>query len=92
MGAPALGRDQIGLVHVNDGPREPAGDPLFEGRFARLPVGAGAFPLAEFAAAVDRTGYRGFVSTEVLSSDLRRLPPEDGARTLIESLRAGWPG
>lgn len=88
----SLGGDQIGLLHVNDGPRERGSDATFDGRFRRVPVGAGSFPLADFAAAVEATGYTGVVSTEVLSAELRRRPPADGARELIESLRESWPG
>lgn len=88
----SLGRDQIALIHVNDGLPESGADPMFEGRFRRLPVGAGTFPIAEFAGAVEATGYHGVVSTEVLSTRLRALPPEDGARELMESLRNWWPG
>src|SRR5436190_20887671 len=56
---------QIALVHVNDGPLEPSGDPVEEGRFRRLPPGHGEFPLAEFAAVLEEVGYTGTVSAEV---------------------------
>lgn len=83
---------QIALVHLNDGAPTPAVDPVVEGRCGRLPVGAGAFPLADFAAAVEATGYAGVLSTEVLSTAIRTRPPEDGARELMRSLREFWPG
>jgi len=88
----ALRGDQIALVHVNDGPPASGLDPVFEGRFRRLPVGAGTFAIDEFAAALEAIGYRGPISVEVLSTDLRRLPPAEGARQLLDSLRASWPG
>ena len=87
----SLAGEQIALVHVNDGPALPADDPVREGRFGRLPVGTGAFPLAEFAAALDDVGYEGPFSTEVLSDDVRNRAPEDGARLLFASLRDCWP-
>ena len=87
----SLDGDQIGLLHVNDGTRELQGDPVHEGRSRRLPPGAGEFALAEFAGAVAATGYRDVVSAEVLSAELRDGAPEEGARRLLESLRAGWP-
>ena len=87
----SLSGDRIGLVHVNDGSLEPAPDPVAEGRFGRLPLGAGAFPLVDFAAALDAVGYRGPISTEVLSGELRRRPPGEGARVLMDSLRTAWP-
>jgi sugar phosphate isomerase/epimerase len=62
-------------------------DPLFEGRFVRLLLVAGTFPLGEFAEALAATGYRGTISVEVLATELRRLPPHVGARQLLQSLR-----
>lgn len=88
----SLRGEQIALVHVNDGPAAAASDLVREGRFGRLPVGAGAFPLAEFAAALDSAGYDGPLSTEVLSDDVRSRAPEEGARLLFASLRDGWSG
>ena len=83
----SLGGEQIGLVHLNDGAATPHDDAVLEGRFGRLLPGCGAFPLSEFAAAVEATGYRGPVGVEVLSEELRRLPPDEGARELMRSLR-----
>jgi sugar phosphate isomerase/epimerase len=88
----SLDGHQIGLLHVSDGSREAEVDGVGEGRSRRLPVGAGDFPLAEFAAAIAATGYRGVVSTEVLSVELRSRPPEDGARVLMKALRDSWSG
>jgi sugar phosphate isomerase/epimerase len=88
----SLDGEQIAIVHVNDGAPSPADDAVDEGRFGRLPMGAGAFPLAEFAAALEATGYRGVISAEVLSAELRARPPEEGARELMQSLRESWPG
>jgi sugar phosphate isomerase/epimerase len=83
----SLDGEQIGLVHLNDGAATPHDDAVFEGRFGRLVPGSGAFPLAEFAAAVEATGFRGPVGVEVLSEELRRWPPDEGARELMRSLR-----
>ena len=88
----SLSGEQIALVHVNDGPAVAGDDLMREGRFGRLPVGAGAFPLAEFAAVLDDAGYYGPLSIEVLSDDMRNRAPEEGARLLFASLRDGWPG
>jgi len=86
----SLAGDQIALVHVNDGLEQVGGDLVWEGRYARLPVGAGSFPLAEFARALDAAGYRGVLSAEVLSDAVRRVPPAEGARTLLEALQTSW--
>ena len=48
-------------------------------------------PSAQFADALAATGYDGVLSNEVLSSALRRRPPADGARELLESLHRSWP-
>jgi len=84
-----LSADQIALVHVNDGPVAAAEDLVYEGRFGRLPVGAGAFPLAEFVAAVG--GYSGVFSSEVLSDAIRLRPVAEGARTLLAAIERSWP-
>jgi sugar phosphate isomerase/epimerase len=86
----SLDADQIALVHINDAPA-PERDLVYESRFRRLPVGSGTFAIDEFAAALAATGYDGVLSTEVLSSALRRRPPADGARELLESLHRSWP-
>jgi sugar phosphate isomerase/epimerase len=87
----ALRGDQIALVHVNDGAPPSGLDGVFEGRFRRLPPGQGTFAIEEFAAALDAAGYDGPISVEVLSTELRRLPPAEGARQLLDSLREAWP-
>lgn len=86
----SLDADRIALVHVNDAPA-PERDLVYESRFRRLPVGSGTFAIGGFAAALAATGYDGVLSTEVLSSALRRRPPADGARELLESLHRFWP-
>jgi sugar phosphate isomerase/epimerase len=86
----SLSGDQIALVHVNDGAEHVGDDLVWEGRFARLPVGAGTFPLTEFAHSLDAAGYRGILSTEVLSDAVRTELPEKGARVLLSALRDSW--
>jgi sugar phosphate isomerase/epimerase len=83
----ALTRDRIALVHVDDGRDEPSVDATFEGRFRRRVPGTGAFDLDAFFAALDAAGYRGPIGVEVLSTELRRLPPFDAARTLRNAVR-----
>jgi sugar phosphate isomerase/epimerase len=90
-GLRSLDGDRIALVHVNDGRAEAGPDLVHEGRFRRLPVGSGSFPLADFRAALDELGFTGTLSTEVLSDDIRLRPPEEGARVLLAGLRDFWP-
>jgi hypothetical protein len=40
---------------------------------------------------LDDVGYRGTLSTEVLSDEIRSAPPEVGARRLLQALRESWP-
>lgn len=83
-----LGPGQLALVHVSDAP-EPAGDDLqSESRYRRLPPGTGTFPTADFVAALRTLGYEGVLSAEVLSAELRALPPQAGARTVGDALRS----
>jgi sugar phosphate isomerase/epimerase len=84
----ALDGGRIVLVHVSDGAADALEDATYDGRFRRLLPGTGAFDLDGFADALDRAGYRGPISLEVLSSELRRLHPEGGARALRQSLVA----
>jgi sugar phosphate isomerase/epimerase len=86
----ALDGEQIELVHVNDGAATAGADPVHEGRFCRLAPGVGSFPLGEFTAALDGTGYHGPLSVEVLSDDIRTAPPEAGATALLTALRESW--
>jgi len=81
----SLDADAIALVHVNDAP-EPEHDLVHESRSRRVPPGAGTFPLDDFADALEAIGYDGVVSVEVLSAELRRRPPAEGARELFDSL------
>jgi sugar phosphate isomerase/epimerase len=82
----ALGGAQLALVHVSDGGPS-AGDPVHESRNERLPAGQGGFAMGELARTLADLGYAGVVSAEVLSRQLRALPPDAAARVLMTSLR-----
>jgi sugar phosphate isomerase/epimerase len=84
----ALVRDRVALVHVDDGSAEPLADATFEGRFRRRLPGTGAFDLDGFLRALDAAGYRGPFGVEVLSTELRGLPPAEAARQLRNSFSA----
>jgi sugar phosphate isomerase/epimerase len=87
----SLEAGQIALVHANDAPAPAGEDPAYESRSRRLPIGTGTFSIAEFVRTIEAIGYDGAISAEVLSSSLRARPPAEGARTLMEALRAHWP-
>jgi 4-hydroxyphenylpyruvate dioxygenase len=75
-------------VHVNDGGPPSGLDTTFEGRFRRRLPGDGTFDLAAFDDTLAAIGYDGPIGIEVLSTELRRRPPAEGARLLMESLRS----
>lgn len=87
----ALGLEQIALVHLSDAPEPESDDLRHESRFRRVPPGAGTLPLHEFVVTLRELGYTGVVSAEVLSADLRAMPPAAGARLLADALQASWP-
>jgi sugar phosphate isomerase/epimerase len=82
----ALDGGRIALVHVDDGAAEPRADATCEGRFHRLLPGTGSFDLVGFVDALEAAGYDGPVCLEVLSDDLRALPPAEGALRLRSSV------
>jgi 4-hydroxyphenylpyruvate dioxygenase len=84
----SLDGDKIALVHVDDGAAESHMDPVIDGRFRRLPPGAGDFALADLATSLDEIGYGGSLSVEVLSDDVRERPPAEGAHLLAAALRS----
>jgi sugar phosphate isomerase/epimerase len=86
----ALDPDQVALVHLDDARRD-AVDRVRESRFGRLLPGAGELPLDDFHRALVALGYRGVVSAEVLSAQLRTRPPEEAARELLDAMRNVWP-
>jgi sugar phosphate isomerase/epimerase len=83
----ALDGGRIALVHVDDGAADPLADGTYEGRFNRLLPGTGSFDLAGFFHALDAAGYDGPVCLEVLSDELRALPPAEAAARLHGSLQ-----
>jgi sugar phosphate isomerase/epimerase len=87
----ALGPDQVALVHLSDAPKPVSADLRRESRFRRVPPGAGTLPLSELVTTLREIGYTGVVSAEVLSADIRAMPPAAGARLLADALHATWP-
>jgi sugar phosphate isomerase/epimerase len=82
----ALEGGRIALVHVDDGAGEPLADGMYEGRFHRLLPGTGSFDLDGFFDALEAAGYDGPVCLEVLSDELRTLPPDEAAARLRRSV------
>ncbi|MBB6734631.1 sugar phosphate isomerase/epimerase family protein [Cohnella zeiphila] len=75
--------EQIAHVHLNDAPAGPVEEARDNDR---LYPGEGSIDLAGFLAALNRIGYRGVVSQEVLLPEAPSEPPE----RLIARSRAGF--
>lgn len=71
---------QVGMVHVNDFPAEPAKDRIQDRD--RLFPGEGIAPLRQLASQLNRAGYAGYVSLELFQE-------EYGGRNALETARTG---
>jgi sugar phosphate isomerase/epimerase len=80
--------EQIAFVQLADATAEPVSPLPDESRNVRLVPGEGELALGELMAAVRRTGFDGDVVAEVLSAELRSLPPLDVARRIHAALTA----
>jgi sugar phosphate isomerase/epimerase len=85
----ALPLDELAFVQFSDG--LPAGtDPGYDTLHRRALPGHGEFDLARFSACLRAKEFRGPVSVEVLSRDLRALPVEEFARGTMETSLPFW--
>ncbi len=80
--------EQIVHVHINDAKPVPVEEALDNDR---LFPGEGVIDLAGFLGALQRIGYDGFVSLEVLSQSPPPAPPEEMAARAREAYRRVWP-
>lgn len=82
----ALDAGEVAAVQLCDaGPM--VDDLVTESRHRRTPPGQGDYDLVRFLAELRSLPYRGPVSIELLSSELRRLPPAVQADIAMRSLR-----
>ncbi len=79
----ALRPEQIVHVHINDAPAAPVSEVLDNGR---LYPGEGVIDLAGFLAALDRIGYKGAVTQEILAAEAPQGSPEE----LVQRSKAGF--
>ncbi|WP_127585036.1 sugar phosphate isomerase/epimerase family protein [Paenibacillus koleovorans] len=79
----ALRADQIVHVHINDAPDVPVEEALDNGR---LYPGEGVIDLPAFLQALQRTGYSGPISQEILTQS----PPTAPAEELLSRSKAGF--
>ncbi|GGG85498.1 sugar phosphate isomerase/epimerase family protein [Paenibacillus radicis (ex Gao et al. 2016)] len=79
----ALRPEQIVHVHINDAPAVPVAEVLDNGR---LYPGEGVIDLAGFLAALNRIGYKGAVTQEILAAEAPQGSPEE----LVQRSKAGF--
>jgi sugar phosphate isomerase/epimerase len=81
--------EELAFVQFSDG--LPAGkDPGHDTLHRRALPGQGEFDLGRFSGCLREKGFRGPVSIEVLSQDLRALPVEEFARRTMETSLPYW--
>jgi sugar phosphate isomerase/epimerase len=81
--------DELAFVQFSDG--LPAGNkPGHDTLHRRALPGDGEFDLDRFSACLRAKGFRGPVSVEVLSEELRALPVEEFARGTMDKSRRYW--
>ena len=81
--------DELAFVQFSDG--LPAGNnPGHDTLHRRALPGDGEFDLDRFSACLRSKGFRGPVSVEVLSEELRAIPVEEFARGTMETSRRYW--
>lgn len=78
-----LRAEQIVHVHINDAPDVPVEEVLDNGR---LYPGEGVIDLAGFLQGLQRIGYKGAVSQEILTA----APPSDSPESLVQRSKAGF--
>jgi len=87
----ALDAGTIALVQVSDAPAERPADLIAESRHRRLLPGDGALDPAAWLATIAATGYRGAVTAEVLSAELRSTAPEIVTARCAAAMRSQLP-
>jgi sugar phosphate isomerase/epimerase len=94
-GAPSalagLGPHELACVQLADAAPQPGADLADESRRARLLPGEGTVDFAAVAAALTTVGYDGPLGTEVLSTHLAALSPEDVARACFTAACRWFP-
>jgi sugar phosphate isomerase/epimerase len=78
-----LRTEQIVHVHINDAPDVPLEEVLDNGR---VYPGEGVFDLAGFLQGLQRIGYKGAISQEILTA----APPTDSPESLVQRSKAGF--
>jgi sugar phosphate isomerase/epimerase len=86
----ALPVDELAFVQFSDG-LPPGKDSGRDTLHRRALPGDGEFDLHHFSASLRAEGFRGPISVEVLSEELRALPVDEFARRTMETSSPYWP-
>jgi sugar phosphate isomerase/epimerase len=89
-----LGRTPPGYLlaaELCDADATPHGDLATDSMHHRKFCGAGAFDIRSFIATLDKAGYDGPYSVEILSDELRQMPLDQAARRSYATASAMWP-
>jgi len=82
--------DQITAVQFTDGVAAIPADLAADSRRHRLVPGTGDLPLHDFVAAIRAADYRGPVTAEVLSTELRQRDPFETATSIFHAMAGYW--
>lgn len=86
-----LPANELAYVQFSDHPPLRCDDLNDETLHRRVVPGEGVLPLERFVAAVRAKGYAGPVAAEILSAELRALPPAVAARRVHDAMVRYWP-
>jgi sugar phosphate isomerase/epimerase len=86
----AVPSHKIAYVQFNDAPVPASDDLMTETMDRRLLPGDGTFDLDRFATTLRANGFAGYVSVEVLSTDLRTLPLAEFLRRAVDATDPYW--
>lgn len=86
----ALPSAELAYVQFSDHPPLASDDLTEETLHRRVVPGEGVLPLARFVEAVRAKGYAGPVAAEVISAELRKLPPAEAARRVHRAMAPYW--
>ena len=86
----ALTLDELAYPQFDDAPELESDDLMFETTQRRVLPGNGSFDLKRFCEVLRTKGYNGPVSVEILSAEMRTLPPAEFARRVFEAAAPFW--
>jgi sugar phosphate isomerase/epimerase len=84
--------ERIGFIQLDDALDSAVGTSHDDSMHGRVLPGEGALPIGRFRDVLDRKGFDGVVSVEVLSQAWRERPIDDFVSATLKSSRQVWAG